>query len=100
MYGMKKSLTNPQGNGQTDRFNRTLHDLLRSLPEEKKRKWPDHLQELVYSYNVIPHASTGRSPLYLMFGRHAKLPVDLLFGTGTPVQDVDESESWVGLHQQ
>ena len=103
MYGMKKSRTtpyHPQGNGQTERFNRTLHGLLRSLPEEKKRKWPDHLQELVYSYNVTPHASTGRSPFYLMFGRHAKLPVDLLFGTGTPVQDEDESESWVGLHQQ
>ena len=103
MYGMKKSRTtpyHPQGNGQTERFNRTLHGLLHSLPEEKKSKCPDHLQELVYSYNVTPHALTGRSPFYLMFGRHAKLPVDLLFGTGTPVQDADKSESWVGLHQQ
>ena len=104
MYGMKKSRTTPyypQGNGQTERFNRTLHGLLRSLPEEKKQRWPEYLQELVYSYNVTPHASTGHSPFYLMFGRHARLPVDLLFGTDMPVEGRnDDPESWVSLHQQ
>lgn len=104
MYGMKKSRTtpyHPQGNGQTERFNRTLHGLLRSLPEEKKRRWPEYLQELVYSYNVTPHASTGHSPFYLMFGRHARLPVDLQFDIDIPVEGGnDDPESWVSLHQQ
>ena len=69
--------------------------------EEKKLKWPEYMQELVYSYNVTPHASTGHSPFCLMFERHARLPVDLLFGIDTPVEGVnDDSESWVSLHQQ
>ena len=105
LYGIKKSRTtpyHPQGNAQTERFNRTLHDLLRSLPEDKKPKWPDYLQEVVYAYNVTPHASTGHSPFYLMFGRHAKLPVDLLFDVSQHEAsgEAPHSESWVTLHQQ
>ena len=55
LYGIKKSATtpyHPAGNGIVERFNRSLHGLLRTLSASKKRPWPDY-------YNVTSHASTG-----------------------------------------
>lgn len=100
LYGVKKTRTtphHPQGNAQCERFNRTLHDLLRTLAPEKKRRWPEFLPELVYAYNVTPHATTGHSPYYLMFGVHPHLPVDALLGQE---QVLDKRHSWLVVHQE
>ena len=100
LYGIQRSHTtpyHPAGNGQCERFNWTLHDLLRTLSEKKKRRWAEHVHEVVNAYNLTPHSSTGYAPFYLMFGRDSRQPIDLLLGTG---EEVVERSDWVSRHQQ
>jgi hypothetical protein len=69
----------PQGNGQTERMNRTVCTMLKTLGEQAKKDWRNQLPKLAFAYNSTIHKSTGFSPMYLMFGREARLPLDLMF---------------------
>ena len=72
---LKRNATpyHPQGNGQCERFNSTLCNMLGTLSEE--------------------HASTTYSPYYLMFGRHPRLPIDVEFGLNKPNCSGNSSKS-------
>ncbi|KAI5625025.1 hypothetical protein C0J50_15416 [Silurus asotus] len=82
LAGIDKSRTTPyypMGNGGTERFNRTLGSMLRSLPSVSKLRWPQLVQTMTFVYNCTAHETTGFAPFYLMFGRVPRLPVDLMF---------------------
>lgn len=82
MAGVHKSQTtpyHPMGNGITERFNRTLGGMIRTLPPKYKSKWLQVLQMLTFCYNCTVHETTGFAPFYLMFGQTPRLPIDIMF---------------------
>ncbi|VDI25641.1 Hypothetical predicted protein [Mytilus galloprovincialis] len=88
---MSKSRTSnyhPIGNGQYERFDRTLCDMLGSLDTRKKINWKSHVSPLVFAYNSTRHESTGQSPYMLMFGRYHRLPIDAALGLREKQQEI------------
>uniref|UniRef100_A0A8C2HM53 Gypsy retrotransposon integrase-like protein 1 n=1 Tax=Cyprinus carpio TaxID=7962 RepID=A0A8C2HM53_CYPCA len=87
----------PQGNGQVERFNRTLLAMLRTLPETAKADWKTSLAKVVNAYNCTKSEATGFAPYYLLFGRTPRLPIDIMFGVPAKNQSSsyhDYAEDW------
>uniref|UniRef100_A0A3P9MEE5 Gypsy retrotransposon integrase-like protein 1 n=1 Tax=Oryzias latipes TaxID=8090 RepID=A0A3P9MEE5_ORYLA len=101
-YGIAKSRTtpyHPAGNGGVERFNQTLLGMLRSLEASKQNRWHEYLPELLQAYNNTRHSVTGYTPAFLMFGRHLRLPVDVVLNVG-PQQRSHDLGGWVVDHQK
>ena len=83
LMGMQKiwtSLCHPQTNGQCERFNSTLINMLGMLPQEKKSELKNHIGMLFHTYICIQNSATGFSPYYLMYRRQPCLPIDVALG--------------------
>ena len=65
LMGVQKiwtSLYRPQTNGQCERFNSTLTNMLGTLPKEKRSEWKNHVGTLVHGYNCTRNLAMGFSP--------------------------------------
>ena len=75
------TLYHPQGDGLVKRANRTILNMLATVVKDHK-DCKSHLRATCMAYNSSIQSTTGQSLFFLMFGRRARIPVDLLCGTG------------------
>ena len=88
----------PACNGEIERFNKTLCDIMATALEGCHFTWDRHVKMACFAYNTSVHASTGYTPFYLMHGYEARLPVDIL--CGTPQQDNISHSEYVAKVQK
>ena len=58
----------PQENGQVERHNRVLADVISKYCSENPREWESILPYVEFVYNTTVHKSTGETPFSLVFG--------------------------------
>ena len=68
----------PQTDGQTERTNRTLEQILRAFTNEEQDNWDILLPYIEISFNNSIQTSTGYSPFYVNHGQHMLLPNALI----------------------
>ena len=69
----------PQGDGLVECFIRTLLNMLATTVKDHQGSWEDHIRAVCLAYNISVQTTTGYSPFYLMYGRQARIPVDIMF---------------------
>ena len=83
MLDIRKTRTSPgrpQGNGQTERFNRTLIRMVKCFLKGEQALWDRHLGCLAGAYRQSRHDSTGMTPNLMMLGREVCSTAELQFG--------------------
>ena len=68
----------PQTDGQTERMNRFLEEILRHYVSPHQKDWVDYLDTAEFAINNADQESTGYSPFFLNYGYHPASPASLV----------------------
>lgn len=65
----------PQTDGQTERLNQVLEDMLRACVLEFPGSWDSHLHLMEFAYNNSFQATIGMAPFEALYGKCCRTPV-------------------------
>jgi len=87
----------PQTDGQTERMNRTLEEMLRAFcgTIDMQHRWEDYLPLAEFQYNNSVQTSTSFTPFYLNSGQHPHTPASLTAGADAVTMRVPSAETWL-----
>jgi hypothetical protein len=80
-HGMSTAF-HPQSDGNTERVNRVLEDMLRHYIDATQTDWDSLLPVVQFSINNSYHASINSVPFELVYGKRPCLPLDLVVPRG------------------
>jgi len=81
LTGINKTRTSPmhpRSDGQCERNNRTILQMLRCTAHDNPTDWPQKLPIIMAAYRMSPHKTTGVTPNFAMLGREVLLPSTLM----------------------
>lgn len=78
IHHIRSAPYHPATNGEAERFVQTFKRGLKAM-ENDPRSLTQKLQLFLLSYRSAPHATTGRPPAELLFGRNIRAPIDLVY---------------------
>ena len=70
----------PQTDGQTERVNQVVEDMLRAYVMQQPTLWEEYLHLVEFAYNNGYHTSTQLSPFEVLYGRKCRIGVDQRIG--------------------
>jgi len=65
--------------------------MLGKVVKESQRDWDDRLPQVMSAYRASIHSATGYSPNRLFLGRETRMPLDLIMGIPTEVEEPPQS---------
>jgi len=72
------SAFHPQSDGNTERVNRTLEQMLRHVILPDQSDWDEYLYLVEFCINNSHHDSIGSTPFFLNYGRHPDIPISAM----------------------
>ena len=96
----RTSVRNPKGNGQAEKFNKTLVRMIKAYLKGEQEDWDLNLGCLAAAFRATPSSSSGFTPNMLMLGREVRIPAKLRSGRacdseGQSVNSYGEYVSWL-----
>ena len=88
----------PQTDGQTERVNKVLIEMLRTMVNSQHSDWSECLIACQVQYNNSKHSSTDLTPYYAVHGQEMNQPVDIMLPATTNNDSVNELIN--NLHNQ
>ena len=97
LYSIKKINTtsyHPQKDGLVERMNSTLCQTLSMFVSKNHKDWAVFVPSALFAFRTSPSESTGETPFYLLYGREARLPMEVsLLPPGDPISSISEHRS-------
>lgn len=71
------SAYHPETDGQTERVNQVIEDMLRAYCNQQPQRWLKFLPLVEFAYNSSHHRSLGMSPFKALYGQECLTPLQL-----------------------
>jgi Integrase zinc binding domain/Chromo (CHRromatin Organisation MOdifier) domain/Integrase core domain len=71
----------PQSNGQAERMNRVVEDMIRHYVSPTQDDWDEHLPQIEFAINNAHHEGLKSTPFYMNYRRHPSTPLTVQLPT-------------------